>query len=299
MTAISCCAAGDLAEASTAIARLPQIPEGAGMTTVAISATLNYHLRQPADVLLAVEAIPMEDQRLVTDLLRVKGDCSPLKTIEGMDGLGRRTWLHAVGRIDISYTATVAVDRAATNIAGLDTVPHAELPPAYIQYLMPSRYCPSDKHENFVTTRFDGPIKGDQILQMADWINEFIEYAPGFSPIGATATDTFISRRGVCRDFAHLLIAFARAADVPARMVSAYALGLNPPDFHALVEVYLDGRWHLIDATRLAREEHLVRIAVGRDATDISFMTIFGTAEMIAQSVMVQAVTVPETALLV
>lgn len=257
--------------------------------TVQISATLNYNLPKAADVLLAVEAIPMEDQRLISDLLKVKGDCSPLKTIEGMDGLGRRTWLHAQGRIDISYTATAAITRVATDIAGLGVVPHAELPPAYIQYLMPSRYCPSDKHENFAATRFDGRTKGDQVLQMADWIYRNIEYAPGFSPIGATATDTFISRRGVCRDFAHLLIAFARAADVPARMVSAYALGIDPPDFHAVVEVYLDGRWHLVDPTRLAPEQNLVRIAVGRDATDISFMTIFGTANMIAQSVMVAA----------
>jgi transglutaminase-like putative cysteine protease len=268
------------------------MPEGPRMnsspTTVDITATLNYHLPQAADVLLAVEAIPMADQKLLTDLLKVKGDCSPLTTIEGMDGLGRRTWLHATGRIDISYTATAAIDRLPTNIAGLGVVPHADLPPAYIQYLMPSRYCPSDKHENFVTTRFDGPTKGDQVLQMAEWIYDNIEYAPGFSGSGSTATDTFISHRGVCRDFAHLLIAFARAADVPARMVSAYGLGIDPPDFHAVVEVYLDGRWHLIDATRLAPEENLVRIAVGRDATDISFMTIFGTANMISQSVKVE-----------
>ena len=260
-------------------------PMAPRMTTVEISANLHYNLPNPADVLLAVEAIPMDDQRLITDLLKVKGDCSPLKTIEGMDGLGRRTWLHAQGRIDISYTATIAIDRAATDIQGRDTVPHLDLPPAYIEYLVPSRYCPSDRHENFVVTRFDGSTKGDQILQMAEWIYQNIAYAPGFSPIGATATDTFISRRGVCRDFAHLLIAFARAADVPARMVSAYGLGIDPPDFHAVVEVYLEGHWYLVDPTRLAPEEHLVRIAVGRDATDISFMTIFGTANMISQSV--------------
>ena len=61
--------------------------------TVDITATLNYNLPQAADVLLAVEAIPnMADQKLLSDLLKVKGDCSPLTTIEGMDGLGRRTW---------------------------------------------------------------------------------------------------------------------------------------------------------------------------------------------------------------
>lgn len=256
------------------------------MTKVAITAMLDYNLPKAADVLLAVEAIPMADQTLVTDLLTVARS-SPLKTIEGMDGLGRRTWLHAEGRIAINYNATVIVERAPTAIVGMNTVPHIELPPAYIQYLMPSRYCPSDRHENFVTTRFDGATKGDQVLQMAEWIYDYVEYAPGVSKIGSTATDTFIQRQGVCRDFAHLLIAFARAADIPARMVSAYAPNIEPPDFHAVVEVYLEGQWHLVDPTRLAREEQLVRIAVGRDATDISFMTIFGSAEMVSQSVSV------------
>ncbi len=261
------------------------------MTTVQINATLNYHLPRASDVLLAVEAIPgMADQTLLTDLLKVGGDCSPLKTIEGMDGLGRRTWLHAQGRIDIRYTATATINRAPTAIAGLGTVPLSELPPAYVQYLMPSRYCPSDRHDNFVATRFDAKAAGDRVLQMAAWIHEFVEYAPGRPGNGGTATDTFISRRGVCRDFAHMLITFARAADIPARMVSAYALDINPPDFHAVAEVYLEGEWHLVDATRLVPEENLVRIAVGRDATDISFMTIFGRADMIAQSVIVERV---------
>jgi transglutaminase-like putative cysteine protease len=259
------------------------------MITVQINAALNYHLPRPADVLLAVEAIPnMDDQTLLADLLKVGGDCSPLKTIEGMDGLGRRTWLHAQGPIDIRYTATATINRASTAIAGLETVPLSELPPAYVQYLMPSRYCPSDRHDNFVATRFDAKTAGDRVLQMAEWIYSHVKYAPGRPGNGGSATDTFITRHGVCRDFAHLLITFARAADVPARMVSAYALDINPPDFHAVVEVYLDGRWHLVDPTRLVPEQNLVRIAVGRDATDISFMTIFGRADMIGQSVTVE-----------
>lgn len=259
------------------------------MTTVSIDATLRYHLATPADILLAVEAIPMDDQRLVTDLLKVTGS-APLTAIDGMDGLGQRVWLHVGGQIDITYTATVELNRAPTTIAGLNTVQHAELPPAYIQYLMPSRYCPSDKFENFVATRFDAPDKGRQILQMAEWIYQSIAYVPGSTGFSTTASDIFIGRQGVCRDFAHLLIAFARAANVPARMVSAYALGLNPPDFHAVVEVYLDGRWHLVDATRLVPETNLIRIAVGRDATDVGFMTIFGSAQMLSQTVMVSKV---------
>lgn len=256
-------------------------------TKVSITATLDYQLDQPADVLLAIEAIPMPDQQLEHDLLRVKGS-GPLTTIEGMDGLGRRTWLHAEGRIAINYVATATIARAPIAIATLDVVAHNQLPPAYISYLMPSRYCPSDRFANFVATRFQAATKGQQVLDMAAWVHAELDYVPGSSDISTSAADTFLSRQGVCRDYAHLLIALCRAADVPARMVSAYALDLDPPDFHAVVEVYLGGSWHLIDPTRLVPETHLVRIAVGRDATDVGFMTIFGSAQMIAQSVTVR-----------
>ena len=110
---------------------------------------------------------------------------------------------------------------------------------------------------------------------------------PGASDATTTATDSFLQRQGVCRDYAHVLITFARAMGVPARMVSVYAPEIQPPDFHAVVEVWLDGAWHLIDPTRLAREEDLVRITFGRDATDISFMTSFGFAQLQNQSVQV------------
>ena len=105
-----------------------------------------------------------------------------------------------------------------------------------------------------------------------------MDYVPGSSDTETTAADAFVSRQGVCRDYAHLLASFARAAGIPARLVSAYAWRLEPPDFHAVVEVWLDGGWHLVDPTGLAPIEGMARIAVGRDATDIAFMTIFGEA---------------------
>lgn len=257
--------------------------------TVTITTELDYRLARPADVLLAIEAIPMADQRLIDDLLTVKGS-SPLDTIDGMDGLGRRTWLHAGGEIAIRYAATVAIARQPTALAGLDVVPHSALPAAYIQYLMPSRYCPSDRFENFVATRFAAANKGQLVLDMAQWVHQALTYTFGSSDGSTTATDTFLSRQGVCRDYAHLLISLCRASDIPARMVSAYALDLDPPDFHAVVEVFLAGEWHLVDPTRLVPETNLVRIAVGRDATDVGFMTIFGSAQMLSQSVRVARV---------
>jgi transglutaminase-like putative cysteine protease len=77
----------------------------------------------------------------------------------------------------------------------------------------------------------------------------------------------------VCRDFAHLTIAFLRACDVPARLASVYAPGLSPMDFHAVAEAWVDGAWWAVDATRLAPRQSMLRIATGRDAADIAFLT--------------------------
>ena len=90
--------------------------------------------------------------------------------------------------------------------------------------------------------------------------------------------DVLLSRRGVCRDYAHVVAGLLRAVDVPARTVSVYAPGLAPMDFHAVVEAYLDGQWYVLDATGLAPRGSMVRIATGRDAADTAFMSTYGGA---------------------
>ena len=87
------------------------------------------------------------------------------------------------------------------------------------------------------------------------------------------AEQTLLARRGVCRDYAHLVIALLRALDVPARMVAVYAPGLSPMDFHAVAEAWVDGAWWTVDATRLAPRQSMLRISTGRDAADIAFLT--------------------------
>jgi transglutaminase-like putative cysteine protease len=76
----------------------------------------------------------------------------------------------------------------------------------------------------------------------------------------------------VCRDYAHLVVALLRAVNVPARLVSVYAPGLSPMDFHAVAEAFVDGHWRVVDATCLAPRQTLVRIATGRDAADTAFL---------------------------
>src|SRR5688572_27467638 len=253
---------------------------------LSIHVELDYHYSCPTDVLLAVEAAPLSDQLLVEDLLTV-GGAGPLRPIAGGEGIGRRTWMRAEGPFHAEYRATVDVDRQIAPIDSLPISPPRDLPADLIPYLWPSRYCEADRFEAFVERKFGTYDGGAKVTAMAEWIFRQLEYCPGSSDSTTTAVDTFVSRQGVCRDYAHLLATFARAAGVPARLVSAYAWRLDPPDFHALVEVWLGGAWQLIDPSRLAPLDGVVRICVGRDATDIALMTSFGFAELKAQSVQV------------
>ena len=102
--------------------------------------------------------------------------------------------------------------------------------------------------------------------------------SPSSSTASTSAFDTATQLAGVCRDFAHLAIAFCRTLGIPSRFVHAYAYGFTPPDFHAYIEAFLGGRWILFDPTRLAPQSSFVRIGQGRDAADTSFATIFGGA---------------------
>ena len=251
-----------------------------------IEAVLDYDIPGGADVLLAIEVAPMADQRIVEDKLTVTTG-APLRPIPGEEGIGRRTWTRGEGAFEARYAATVDVDHPTVPIEGCGAAPRRELPALVVPYLWPSRYCESDRFEAFVAQEFGALAGGAKVAAMAAWIGGHLSYVSGASDGTTTAADTFVQRQGVCRDYAHLLTTFCRAAGIPARCVSAYALDLQPPDFHAVVEVWLEGGWRMVDATGMSRLDGIARIQVGRDATDIAFMTIFGSVILNRQSVQV------------
>jgi transglutaminase-like putative cysteine protease len=142
-----------------------------------------------------------------------------------------------------------------------------------ITYLRPSRYCESDTLAPTARGEFQGLTGHDLLSAVTIWVWERLRYVPGSSLPTDGAEQTLLARRGVCRDFAHLVIALLRALDIPARMVAVYAPGLSPMDFHAVAEAWVDGAWWAVDATRLAPRQSMLRIATGRDAADIAFLT--------------------------
>jgi transglutaminase-like putative cysteine protease len=115
-----------------------------------------------------------------------------------------------------------------------------------------------------------------QVTAICDWVHDNLRYQSGASDSSTSAVETLRDRAGVCRDFAHLVISLCRAMGIPARFATGYAWGLGWPDFHACIEAFLVGQWHLFDPTRKVTTDRIIRIGTGRDAADVSFATIFG-----------------------
>jgi transglutaminase-like putative cysteine protease len=245
-----------------------------------IQAQLDYWFDAPTDILLQVEAAHIPEQIVEQERLDLP-PCDHIARMPAQDHIGERIWLRTQGRFIVNYSATVAIQRKVADCAALPKVPPHQLPGDTVQYLMPSCYCPSDRFQSFVWTEFGTLEDGAMIIAMRDWIFRKMNYAPGWS-------NSATSRHGICRDYAHLLITFARAAGIPARIASVYALGVDPPDFHAVAEVFLGNEWHLVDATGMAREGAMAKIGVGRDAADVAFLTSFGPATLNAQAVHVE-----------
>lgn len=253
-----------------------------------VQASLDYQFANPSDVLLQVEAAAIPEQSVIDPVLGIS-KVGHMARVAGQDAIGERIWLSVEGRLTVDYRGTVEIRRLLADVATLPGVPLHLLPGETVQYLMASRYCPSDQFQSFVDAEFGGLDGGARVMAMRDWIEHGFTYEPGVSTAATTALETFVRRAGVCRDYAHMLITLVRAAGIPARVASVYALGVEPQDFHAVAEVFLDGAWHLIDATGMAEPSAMAKIGVGRDAADIAFLTTYGQAELVAQTVSVAA----------
>ena len=185
------------------------------------------------------------------------------------------------GHFSIRYLAAVDLDAPAIDPSA-DRTPLTVLPPAVIPYVLASRYCEAEALFALACGEFGNIAPGyAQVEAVCRWIRGNIAYRVGTSSPATTARDVLANRTGICRDFAHLAIALCRALNIPARFVTGYTRYEDPPqDFHAVFEAYLGGRWQLFDPTELAPIDSIVRIGTGRDAADVAFATLFGTARL-------------------
>ncbi len=238
-----------------------------------VSADLTLGVRTPSDLVLSI-APARADGLDIDETLTLAQDGRAVTAAE--IGYLHGTRLHrvrvAAGRLTIGYRATVLGHAA----------PDAPEDRELIGYLRPSRYCESDVLAPTAWAEFAG-LSGVALLDaVSSWVGTRLDYVPGSSLPTDGAVRTLLARQGVCRDYAHLCVALLRARGVPARLVSVYAPGLEPMDFHAVCEAYVDARWLVVDATTLAPRASMLRIATGRDAADAAFLTtLSGQADLL------------------
>ena len=252
-----------------------------------INVQLDYSLSRPCDLLLQIEAAAIPEQ-VVEETKLTLSPCEHFARVPAQDHIGERIWLRQEGQLLVDYRSTVRIERIVRDIAALPALPPHRLPGETVQYLLPSRYCPSHQFTDFVESTFGTLEGGARLSAMHDWVADHMSYVPGASDSETNAIDTFHAGKGVCRDYAHLLITLARAGEIPARFASVYAPGVKPPDFHAVAEVFLGGEWHLVDATGMANEAEMAKIGIGRDSGDVAFLTAFGPLYLNRQSVAVE-----------
>lgn len=269
-------------------ATLPDLPV---TQTFDIDCTLDYEVRGATDFLFQIHAHNGMDQQVQSESMVITPDLP--RHVYADPGIGHRFMrLHVdSGPVKIRYQA-----RVQRTVQPLDPqareMPIADLPDGLLHNLNPTRYCESDHLSQETQAMFGQLPHGlSRVQAIADWIHQNITYQIGTTNAMTTARDVFASRTGVCRDFAHLGVTFCRALNIPARLVVGYACFDDPPpDFHAMFEAYLGSRWVLFDATRMSPIDNLVRVATGRDATDVAFATIYGPATMLAMAPLITQV---------
>lgn len=229
-----------------------------------VAAELEVEITAPTTLEFQIAVAPHPNTE-VSESLSFVMHGNPLQPLEISGAHGNR-----IHKLDVPV-GKLKVDYAATIVGQTDPAPVTEHDLSV--YLRPSRYAESDKFFGFAATEFGSYTDSATLLEKVSlWVGNRLSYVPGSSDPIDGAVDSLLSGAGVCRDFAHLVVALLRAVNVPARVVSVYAPGLCPMDFHAVAEAFVEGHWRVVDGTLLAPRQSLVRIATGRDAADIAFL---------------------------
>jgi transglutaminase-like putative cysteine protease len=236
--------------------------------------TLNIHYSRAADVIVA-------DQMTIDP---------PVPKTAYRDGFGN--WcsriLAPAGRVRLASTAVVR-DSGQPDIvvASAGQHPVQDLPEETLVFLLGSRYCETDRLSEIAWRLFGNTLPGwARVQAICDYVHNHITFGYEHAHAWKTAWDAYHEQRGVCRDYAHLAIAFCRCMNIPARYCTGYLgdMGTEPPygvmDFAAWFEVYIGGQWYTFDARNNTPRIGRVLIARGRDAADVAITTTFGPNQL-------------------
>jgi len=256
--------------------------------TVRIGCHVVYKTSTPTPMLLVVKPRLDPSQVVLQQMLTFTPHLASYPFTDVHGNFTDRVILQ-VGENVIHHDAIVSVSPLtdAPMTPALPT-PVYQLPPETLRYTLPSRYCDSDKLLNFAWQQFGHIPNGlDRVQAICDWTHNNIEYRFGAGSSVISASEVVLQRFGVCRDFAHVAIAFCRAFNLPARYVTGHLPDIGhtdpgtPMDFHAYLEVFLGQQWHTFDARFNEPRIGRVKVAQGLDAVDGAFSTIYGEAQFV------------------
>ena len=172
-----------------------------------------------------------------------------------------------------------------------------DLPAECLPFLLSSRYCESDLLSEAAWALFgNGPAGAARVQAISDYAHRHIAFSYGAARSTRTAWEAYTERNGVCRDYAHLAIAFCRALNIPARYCAGYIsdIGQPPPyppmDFCAWIEAYVGGRWQAFDPRNNSPRIGRILMARGRDAADVALSTTFGPNALVGFEVWTEEV---------
>jgi len=267
------------------------------MIRLEIALELDYVISEPGcDFIFNIHAASTPRQLVLEESLTLSQDLPARVETEPVTR-NRYLRLQAqAGPLKVAYRATVDLSHHFAAPVDVAEVPVARLPAEVLGYIYPSRYCQSDRLHRMAMREFGRLWQGyGRVQAIRDWVLERTTFTSNASDSNTSAIDTLLDQAGVCRDFAHLMIALCRAINIPARFATGIDYGadpaLGPTDFHAYVEAYLGDRWYIFDASGTAIPMGFVRFGTGRDAADVAFATIFGTVMSSAPVIDIQAVT--------
>jgi transglutaminase-like putative cysteine protease len=237
-----------------------------------------FNIEIPTPFILMLRPRSGQQQWIESEEYRLHPSVQPFEFTDDYGNLCQRL-IAPPGDFLVTTSARVMTVDTLDEAPGGCFVEVQNLPDAVLKYLLPSRFCESDRFANMAweITR-DAQPGYDQVLEIERWIHANFEYAPGSSFTSLSATEVNQQSTGVCRDFSHLGVALTRALSIPARMVVGYLHELDPMEMHAWFEAYVADRWYAFDATRPGRTGGYVAIGFGRDAADVAIYNQFGPA---------------------
>ena len=255
------------------------------------SCDMNFDITVPTPFILMLRLRSGAQQWVASEEYRIQPTVPVFEFTDNYGNLCQRL-IAPPGTFAIYTAANVLTADQVDQSPGAPFVEIEYLPDAVLSYLLPSRFCESDRFGQMATEITAGQQMGyDQVKTIETWLRETIRYEPGNSVIPVSAVEVNIRQSGVCRDLSHLGIALCRSLSIPARLVVGYLYGLEPMDLHAWFEAYIAGRWYTFDATQTELRGGYVAIGYGRDAADVAIYNQFGPPVYpIAQDIRVQLI---------